>query len=41
MSSKFFTNKKDNKIDTKGKSKATNQTTSIKPNSVQKAGRGK
>jgi hypothetical protein len=41
MSSKFFTNKQDNKIDIKGKSKATKQKTTIKPNSVQKAGRGK
>jgi len=40
MSSKFFTNKQDNKINTKGKSKATKQKTTIKPSSVQKAGRG-
>ena len=41
MSSKFFSNKKDNKIDIKGKAKATKQKTTIKPSSVQKAGRGK
>ena len=41
MSSKFFTNKQDNKINTKGKSKATKQKTTIKSSSVQKAGRGK
>ncbi len=41
MSSKFFTNKKDNKIDTKDKSKATKQNTSIKSSGVKKAGRGK
>jgi hypothetical protein len=41
MSSKFFSNKQNNKINTKDKSKATKQKTTIKSSSVQKAGRGK
>jgi len=41
MSSKFFSNKQNNKINTKGKSKSTKQKTTIKSSSVQKAGRGK
>jgi|TARA_B110000259_G_scaffold173128_1_gene206147 hypothetical protein len=41
MSSKFFTSKIDNKVNTKGKSKANNQSKAVKTNSVKKAGRGK
>ncbi len=41
MSSKFFSNKNDNKINTKGKSKANKQSRAVKSNNVKKAGRGK
>jgi hypothetical protein len=41
MSSKFFLNKKDNKVDTKGKLKPTKQNTPIKLGGIKKAGRGK
>jgi|TARA_B100000780_G_scaffold265633_1_gene221200 hypothetical protein len=41
MSSKFFTNKQNNKINNNDKSKATKQKTTIKPSNIQKAGRGK
>ena len=41
MSSKFFSNKDDNKINNKSKSKTKPQRTSVKNNGVKKAGRGK
>tara|TARA_B110000977_G_C10949883_1_gene444221 strand:+ start:319 stop:444 length:126 start_codon:yes stop_codon:yes gene_type:complete len=41
MSSKFFSSKSDNKVNTKGKSKTNKQSRAVKTNAVKKAGRGK